>query len=386
MGNLGGRKTHKDYSNLLAELQSKYSATHSASAATAEELEPTSDEPIIGPANATPIIPFADGFPDNDEEWQRARSDERIKYALYFNVIHDKCCPRAQEYPTHMLKFVETYPDDGLQCGDCATTAYIRNGAEDMNNIEKYKAFFQRINLSGKGIRKLYIEHDVRTKIDTDIMTIWYKEDTWKIKALTGTPRVELLHNNYVIRNGQRFFTNGFHTQIPLVDINDAFNYIFGYDYRKHLQPAIESKKTGDNTAPAQVPEPETRVKQSPVSVPEPKRKRLPLRERWNNRIRLFMLRYLDLEYHIHIDGITSVKYTEKPNPGEICAFLWRDEYSQEHWMIGSYAAKKNRFVAVIGAYQVRVPYDEVIAWKALDMLEYNPQPHETNPGLMIIK
>ena len=387
MGKLGGRKTHTDFSNLLTELQSNYSTTHSESTATAEVLDPALEGADTTQSHKGQVIPFAGGFPDSDEEWQRIKSDESIKYAVRFGMIHAKCCHLIQDYPADSMRFWKSYPEDGMQCGECASRAYIRNGAEDVNNLDKYLAFFHRVNWKPKNIRRLYIEHDVRTRIDTDVITVWYAEDVWKIKSIPGTDRVELMHNNYVLRNGQRFFTNGFHTQIPYGDMNDAVNNIFGYDYRTHLMSATETnKKIDEESVSTSISEPETKAEQTLVPVEKPKRVKVPLRERWKYRIRLFMLRYLDLEYHIHIDGITAVKYAGKPNQGDICAILWKDEDDREHWMIASYAAKKNRFMAIFGEYQIRVPFSKVVAWKALDMSKYNPQPHESNPNILVIK
>lgn len=74
------------------------------------------------------------------------------------------------------------------------------------------------------------------TRISPDIMTIWHKEDTWRIKALPKKGRVQVYHNNYKVKaRGEREFTQGFHIQNPIcadTNIGYALSVIKHYKYK----------------------------------------------------------------------------------------------------------------------------------------------------------
>ena len=387
MGKSGGREPRADFSALLAELQEDYAAKKTTIADSTETSARKLDEPVKDNITHLKVVPYADGFPDSDAEWQRAKSDVTVKYVLYRGVIHDKCCPHIQDVPAYMIEFTKSYPSAGVQCGDCAVRTYIRNGAEDIGNLEKYIAFFHRVKWKSSSIKKLYVDHNVRTRIDTDVLTIWYKDDTWKIKSSPGTSRVDLLHNNYTIQNNQRYFTNGFHTQARCIDMSTAISCIYSYDYHRHLQPepVVENKTVYIAQLP--VSEPVPKPPAQPVAKPtaEPKKKNLSLRDRLKTRIRLFMLRYLGLERNIRIDGLHSIKYAGYPKTGDICAVLWDGDDGNEHWIVASYSPKKQCFHATIGSYQVKIAEDKVIAWKVLDIQSVTTLPTDGTTGINII-
>jgi len=55
---------------------------------------------------------------------------------------------------------------------------YVSAGAKDPKEIEKYRAFFDKTQLSIDQIRNIYVENGMKTRISMDAMTVWYKEDT----------------------------------------------------------------------------------------------------------------------------------------------------------------------------------------------------------------
>ena len=387
MGKSGGREPRTDFSALLAELKDEYASNGSEIIDSTETAARKLDEPVKDNITHLRVVPFADGFPDSDEEWQRAKSDVTVKYALYHGVIHDKCCPCIQDVPAYLVEFVKSYPSDGVQCGECAVRTYIRNGAEDMGNFEKYIAFFHRVNWKSSSIKKFYVDHDIRTRIDTDVMTVWYKEDTWKIKSYPGTARVDLLHNNYIIQNNQRYFTNGFHSQAKCIDMSNAVSCIYSYDYHRHLQPESVTKRKTVHAVnpPAADPMPKPQEEQRIASVTKPVQKKPSLRIRLKTRIRRFMLRYLRLERTVRIDGLSSIEYAGYPKSGSPCFILWNAEDGNEHWIIAVYSQKKQSFHATIGSYQVRIAEDKVLAWKALDLKSVSSLPTDGTTGINII-
>lgn len=40
----------------------------------------------------------------------------------------------------------------------------------------------------------------MKIRISIDTMTVWHKEDTWRIKSLPKKGHVQLYHNNYAVR------------------------------------------------------------------------------------------------------------------------------------------------------------------------------------------
>lgn len=86
-------------------------------------------------------------------------------------------------------------------------------------------------------IRNIYVENGMKTRISIDTMTVWHKEDTWRIKSLPKKGHVQLYHNNYAVRaNGVREFTQGFHIQSLMcadTDIRYVLNIIKKYEYNQ---------------------------------------------------------------------------------------------------------------------------------------------------------
>ncbi len=121
------------------------------------------------------------------------------------------------------------------QCPVCEIDAYLQIRAKDMESARLYKIIFARCKVTERQLRRMYVGFGMKTRVSARGPTIWHREDTWKIYYLPEKGHVQLLHNNYWVReNGERFFTKGFHVQSPAAadtDFEYALRLVQNYDY-----------------------------------------------------------------------------------------------------------------------------------------------------------
>ena len=179
-------------------------------------------------------------FPTQKESETRHRivSNPKIKYlySKHSKEIHDKHCDCAKTITDDDLGWSSEYISALRPCRTCMTQAYIVAGAKDPEEIDRYLRFFEKERMTDEQIRSIYVEYGMTTRIFHDTMTIWHREDTWRIKELPRKGHVQLYHNNYVVReNGIREFVQGFHIQnISCEDTNIryALSIIKNYEYK----------------------------------------------------------------------------------------------------------------------------------------------------------
>ena len=119
-----------------------------------------------------------------EEERHRKMSDVNIKYAVCNNVIHDKQCPILKGVSSEFIRLSEKYNSQYVQCTECACRAYIRYGAEDIENYEKYMDFFEACEMTPRNIRSFYMNRNCISTLDGNVMTVKNRNDTWKIIPL----------------------------------------------------------------------------------------------------------------------------------------------------------------------------------------------------------
>lgn len=172
------------------------------------------------------------------EFMHRILSSEQVIYLYSENrrILHEKHCRRAREIPDEELRSLKEYDPAMEQCPECAAAAYIRIGAKDPEDMERYLSLFDRIGMPVKAARKMYLNKQMRTRIRRDTIIVWHKEDMWKIRALSRKGRVQLFHNNYIVgKDGRREFTGNFHIQNEHcrdTNISYALNIIGNYDFK----------------------------------------------------------------------------------------------------------------------------------------------------------
>lgn len=172
------------------------------------------------------------------EFMHRMLSNEEILY-LYSGtkcILHEKHCRYAREIPDEDLKCLKEYDSDMEQCPEYAAAAYIHIGAKDPEDMRQYLELFDKIRIPVSLVRHMYLDKQMRTRIRRDTIIVWYGEDVWKIRALSKKGRIQLFHNNYVVKaEGVREFTGGFHIQNRRCNdtyISYALNLIENYEFK----------------------------------------------------------------------------------------------------------------------------------------------------------
>lgn len=167
----------------------------------------------------------------------RCLSDGNIHYAIIKNTgtIHEKNCSVIKRLLDKEISFEVTANSD-FKCDECKARASIRLGAKD-GDIAEHERFFRKVGASSDQIVRMYVDKGIKTTIMSNILTIWYKEDVWKIRIVDKSNYVELKHNNYRRVSGKkREFVPGFHIQNGNVLFYNAIDYIYKYDYLDHFK------------------------------------------------------------------------------------------------------------------------------------------------------
>jgi len=216
-----GRRTNgiirerKDYAWLLSELQGKENPAPPPKTPAAE-LEPKKS-----------FSPFR----------QRIMSDETVKY-LYSKeggMFHDKSCSEARNIPDSELCYSRKYLSNIPQCPLCAVKAYVRLGAKDFYNFPIYERLFLRMKFNPSSLRRMYVQEKMRTSASSNGLTIWGKEDSWRLEFWDGSNTTRLMHNNYhPLPDGTRVFMPGYHIQAERATPAYALTVIAEYTYEGH--------------------------------------------------------------------------------------------------------------------------------------------------------
>lgn len=244
MGRTRAKHQFTDFSYLLDEFNTEHSnaenvvslpGNEESSVALAEE---SSDD--IKDCITEAVTSFI--YQESDYR-HKCLSDESLLFAIVKSEgkIHDKTCCALKTYNDDEIDFVSEYDNSLCQCLACETKAVIRIGAKD-NDIEAHENFYKRVNASPDFIRKIYITMGFKTTVVKNVLTVWYKEDVWKIIANDKSSIVELKHNNYVpLKDKERKFVEGFHVQNGYINFKNAINYIHSYEYIDHFK-VVEPK------------------------------------------------------------------------------------------------------------------------------------------------
>lgn len=224
-----GRRTNssnrerKDYTGLLLELQGK-------------AVSPPQQAPVVAPKPKTPYSPYR----------QRIMSDETVKflYSKGGGQFHDKSCPKVQKIPDEELCCSGKYLSNISQCPYCAVKAYVRLGAKDFYNYPLYEKLFQRMRFTTKLLRRMYVNEKMRTSASSNGLTIWGKEDAWRLEFCNGSDTMRLMYNNYfLLPDGTRMFPGGYHLQAERATANYAFAVISGYTYEGHRAAMLQREQ-----------------------------------------------------------------------------------------------------------------------------------------------
>lgn len=191
---------HRDFSGLLAELQSTNVG--------AITPHPMQEKPKS--ANTHVYI--------SPETRKRASllSNPRMRYAYsqIDETIHDRDCEALKDIKDRDFRMLADFDMNRPVCRHCYRKAIIRSGiGDDAKYINAYVRLFDRLNAPISDLKELILEHGARlSAIDLDRVTITVHDDRWMICLVKNKP--VLFHNNYsVLDNYKRLFYDGYHVQ-----------------------------------------------------------------------------------------------------------------------------------------------------------------------------
>lgn len=340
---------HTDFADLLNELQGNH--------------KEVAEEGSAAGSDAGTLV-LTRSVPEESEYRHRIMSDQKIRY-LYSRrerVIHDKHCECAKAIRDGDLEWAEEYRADLKPCPECGVQAYIAAGAKDPKEIDRYCQFFEKAGMTEKQIRSMYIDQGMKTRIYPDAMTIWYKEDTWRIKTLPKKGHVQLYHNNYMVRKkGVREFTQGFHIQslsCEDTNIGYALSIIKNYEYKSeeyalHIRGANPVRKGRG------------KMQQSALSLEELLGERTEPPTMWR-KIREFFRNLFKKKSFFEMDGFQLVSAQGYPKDQTICIYIWKDKNGQMAWQTGIYDQKRQQFSVTFGVVVYAVKQSKVVAWKKM--------------------
>lgn len=285
----------------------------------------------------------------SNEDRHRYMSDPQIKYAVVDDVIHDKQCEKIRGVSNDLITFTEEYKDHFLQCQNCTVKACIRAGAEDFENVDKYVEFYNSHGIYGKAIKKIYITHKCTTKLDTGVLTIRNRQDTWKIVDLGKDDEVKLLHNSYSINSkGERIFNGNYHVQVERTTFSNALARIYNYDCKVNPREHVSDEA-------------------SKIEKRNRKRyKKLSFIEKLKAKRRKHLIKKYNLDGEIKLGGFRMVEEFGYPKENQLCTYLWETASGDRYWMIGSYSPQHKLFHAEFYGSRKNVKQENVIAWKPM--------------------
>ena len=129
--------------------------------------------------------------------------------------------------------------------------AFARLGAKDFYNIPLYEKLFRRMRFTPKLLRCMYVNEKMRTSTSSNGLTIWGKEDSWRLAFQGDGDTRKLMNNNYyLLPDGTRMFTRGYHLQAERATANYAFAVIAGYTYEERKKAMLRREQAAGQQRP----------------------------------------------------------------------------------------------------------------------------------------
>ena len=347
---------HSDFTDLLNELQGKK-----------ESIEMIDGEAAL----ADPSLMVSVCAYEESKERHRIMSNQKIKY-LYSRkdgIIHDKHCDNVKNILDEDLLWTEEYLPNLKPCPECMIQAYVSAGAKDPKEMETYLSFFEKTKMTIDQIRNVYVENGMKTRISIDTMTVWHKEDTWRIKNLPKKGHVQLYHNNYAVRKkGVREFTQGFHIQSPVcadTDIRYALSIIKNYEYKPEEYALHNSKLNKAEKRKAKQCQAEKMEKVS-LSLEALLGEKTAEQTLWQ-KVKSYIFSVFKKKPFFELNNFQLVSKQGYPKNQTICIYIWKDKNGQLFWQTGIYNQKLKQFSVRYGTTVYAINEDKVIAWKKMN-------------------
>lgn len=273
---------------------------------------------------------------------QQAFSDEQIKYFRIknTNIIHDKSCEMLKQIPVDYMEPLEDYNPSCRVCPACAIRSYLRIGAKDFDQVAEYEKLFHIMGIHESLARYMFVDLEFKTKLShmtvegsaydstlNNAFIAWYKGDAWRI-GVVRRGRVRLEHNNYMVSDGKKGFTQGFHVQNEKC-YSATPSYVVSIIRDHHHKPIVPEEV---NTRP------ETR--------------------------KIERMAWEDTGYTASRAQNRNLRATaslSEPGPGQLCMYLWVDEKGNKHWGAGWYNMRRQFFSACYGDNSLRISFCYVL-------------------------
>lgn len=232
-----------------------------------------------------------------------------------------------------------------------------------------YLDFFERTKMTTEQIRNIYVENGMKTRISIDTMTVWHKEDTWRIKSLPKKGHVQLYHNNYAVRaNGVREFTQGFHIQSLMcadTDIRYVLNIIKKYEYKPEEYALHNGKLNKAEKKKAKQCQVE-KIQKLTLSLEALLGEKTAEPTLWQ-KVKSYISGLFSKKTFFELNDFLMVSEQGYPKNQAICVYIWKDKNEQLFWQTGIYNQKLKQFSVCYGTVRYAINGDKVIAWKKMN-------------------
>lgn len=332
-------------------------------------------------------------------------SDEKIKFVIdrKTGIIHDKSCVEVRRIDDENIIPEANYVKIPT-CEKCRRKAYIRAGAKDFKELEKYEKLFSHMRLTDAMIERMYIGLGFQTcmshmniqgyemsHLKDNAITIWYKDDRWRL-GVTDKGRVRLEHNNYKkLKKHKRQFTPGFHIQSERTvstSFGTAMSVIKHYEYMDHFTSFDNKVISSDNESAIigtmgvensvdDITSNEAVYSKEQKLDTACKVKKERIRTRFGNPIRKYIVaiqekifdKLLQSKVNNSNTAIVAEFYDSVPRERTLCLYQWKDDTGCIKWSAGMYL-KKGVFSANYGGDSCKVPFEKVIRWTYMENIE----------------
>lgn len=171
----------------------------------------------------------------------RKLNDARFKYAYHTEkkVLHDRKCKLVKEIPDEYFEMCVDN-DEGMKiCRLCKMQVMLRQSVDKQSDVELLEKFFKRAYAGKKDVIRLLSAENAKIRYVTfHTIEIKVRDDKWLITINRKTGKLDLRHNNYSIRNGERIIEEGFHEQqiISRRTFSGIRGTILGYNNMFHIK------------------------------------------------------------------------------------------------------------------------------------------------------
>lgn len=287
---------------------------------------------------------------------QQQLSNEYVSYfvenSVPTNIIHDKTCQLLKSKSDYELMPKSEYDSSLKQCKECALKAYLRIKANGMKDYNAYETFFKRAKVDDNQLRSMYVDKGMETRIHANVMTVWFRKDTWQIISLDKDGHVQLKHNNYqALKNNERRFTGGFHVQnaeCNCTNFQKAFGYIKNYKYSDHSAPRVDTA----NKTPSET-ENKKRDEIKKTNILDW------VKEKW----KAFCEWRQDRIFFIRKSDFIICEKRGMPNNGSKCLFIYQDKSKVKHYETGWYNTSEKKFYVWTKGNEHTIKANKVISW-----------------------